>query len=128
MFNWRSRDAIEEPSVLNETYLATLAKMMGDDALRELLSDGMLELDDRLGRVGDLVAAQDRDALRKLVHDICGMTGNLGMTMLCKAAADAERDLRHTDARMDTVVAPVRQHGIDAIAAVRFFLDETPLD
>ena len=128
MFNW-SRNKVEEPPlVLDETYLARLARHLGDTVLREILSDGLLELSDRLTTLDGLIAEGESEPTRKLVHDITGMVGHLGLARLSRAAADTERTLREGKTPVADATAPLLAEVPEALAAIRYFLDGASSD
>ena len=129
MFNWRSDKADQtDPLVLDETYLKRLAGHLGEEVLRELLSDGLLELSDRIASVQTHVAREDIEALRKTMHDLAGMAGHLGLSGMSSAAAQAERDLREPNTSFDAIARTVTEPAPTAIAALRDFLDGTGTD
>lgn len=128
MFNWKRQKQGDGPAVLDEPYLERLAGHVGDDVLRELLSDGVLELSDRLETVAEQVRIGDREQVARLVHDIAGVSGHLGLSLMSAAAVQMERDLRDPSSDIASVVTPLKMQTPDAIAAVRDFLDGAPSD
>ncbi|MEM0988148.1 MAG: Hpt domain-containing protein [Pseudomonadota bacterium] len=92
-----SRNRAEEPAerpVLERGYLSRLAESLGSAETGELLSDGMLELSDRLARLRQESAKSNGQGLHELVHNIAGVAGHMGLTAMSAAAADAQRSLR----------------------------------
>ena len=123
MFNWRRREPREKPALLDEQYLARLESHLGAAALRELLSDGLLELSDRIDRIPDIVKAGDDTELSGLLHDIVGVAGHLGLTQLSHAAVAAGREIPQGSGAGSGVADPVLAAAPGSIAAIRYFLD-----
>ena len=88
-----SNDTGEHPEVDN-AYLDRLVEVLGDEKLSEVLSDGLLELADRLDQLRRLARADRRDELAAVAHDMVGTAGQMGLTRLSLAAADLERTAR----------------------------------
>ena len=128
MFNWKRNKVEEAPLVLDESYLARLARHLGDEILREILSDGLLELSDRLSQLDDAMAQDDAEAVRKIVHDITGMVGHLGLSRLSRNAADSERMLREGVTSVEHATEDLRATVPESLGAVRYFLDGTSAD
>ena len=128
MFNWRGREACDGPVVLDEAYLKRLAGHMGDDTLRELMHDGLLELVDRMNTIDALLEASETETLGRTVHDIAGMAGHLGLSRLSTAAVDAERLLRDPSTAAKIATSVLRAEAPEAIAALRDFLDGAGAD
>lgn len=124
MFNWRRRESREKPALLDEQYLARLETHLGEAALRELLSDGLLELSDRVGRIPGMVVAGDDAELSGLMHDIAGLSGHLGLTQLSHAAVAAGREVQQGRPAGSGAASPVLAAAPEAIAAIRYFLDD----
>jgi HPt (histidine-containing phosphotransfer) domain-containing protein len=122
MFEWRKPG--DEPPVLDTGYLARLAAHLGADLTAELLADGMIDLADRLGRLGELAAAGDAEAIARLGHDLVGMCGHLGLTRLSVAAADLNRSARQGMAGVAPIAARVARLGAEAAGAMRVHLDQ----
>ena len=123
MFNWRRNAPDDGPVVLDEAYLARLAGHLGDECLRELLADGLLELSDRIDLVEELASSQQTADLARLCHDLAGMAGHLGLSELAKHAAEGERALRAPGGSVREVSGQLVASAAPAIAAIRFFLD-----
>lgn len=123
MFNWRRRGTGEQPAVLDGQYLARLETHLGKAELRELLSDGLLELTDRVARLPKLAEADDSEGLAHLLHDIVGMAGHLGLTRLSHAAVATGRVLQGAKPGEPDVLNPVLEAAPEAISAIRCFLD-----
>ena len=123
MFNWMGRSQNIEPLVLDEAYLERLNKHLGEDTLGELRSDGLLELMDRIETISVLSDRNDLEGLGRVMHDIAGMSGHLGLSRLSAAAVQAERALRDPSHSVDSATAMLRTEVPDAIAALRYFLD-----
>ncbi|MEM9061803.1 MAG: Hpt domain-containing protein [Pseudomonadota bacterium] len=128
MFNWRRQPSGPGPAVLDESYLERLSKHLGEAVLRDILSDGLLELSDRVAQTQELAAAGDSAGLGRLVHDLSGMAGHLGLAQLGHLAVDAERFLRDEDANLLVAVQPLQAATPVALAALKDFLDAPPGD
>lgn len=128
MFNWRRRELREKPALLDEQYLARLESHLGEAALRELLSDGLLELSDRIGRIPGIQEAGGDAELPGLMHDIAGLAGHLGLTQLSHAAVAAGRELQQGRAAGSGAAEPVLATAPEAVAAIRYFLDSGAQD
>ncbi len=113
-----------ERSTLDTAYLARLGGHVGKTIMAELLADGLIELTDRLARLGELAAAGDLDGIARLGHDLVGMTGHLGLTRLSAAAAGINRAARDGPAGQAVAEAvEVRRLGSEAVEAMRRHLD-----
>lgn len=123
MFSWKRQKTDDGPAILDETYLKRLAGHVGEDVVRELLSDGILELSDRIDSVWDHVQAGNREQVARTVHDIAGAAGHLGLSQMSQTAVQMERELRDDTSDMTEVTEALRRQGPEAIAAVRDFLD-----
>ena len=128
MFTGRHRESREKPVLLDGQYLERLESHLGEAALRELLSDGLLELSDRIDRIPKLAEADDRDELARLLHDVVGMAGHLGLTRLSHAAVTAGRAFQTDGSGAPDAVDPVLASAPEAISAIRDFLDGEPQD
>lgn len=91
---WLHRSDTPEPPMLDTAYLDRLNQHLGAAVTGELLSDGLIELADRLKRLGELAMEGDLDAIARLGHDIIGTAGHLGLTRLSIAAVDMNRAAR----------------------------------
>ncbi len=123
MFTGRHREPREKPVLLDEPYLERLESHLGEAELRELLSDGLLELSDRIDRIPSLVEAADREELVGHLHDVVGMAGHLGLTRLSHAAVDAGRAFQADGSGELDAVDLVLASAPEAISAIRDFLD-----
>ena len=130
MFNWKRSQTVDGPVVLDEAYLERLARHLGEENLRELLADGMVELCDRIDRIEDSLNSGDADALARLCHDLAGMSGHLGLSELSRNAVSCERALREPDSdiRGLGVMEPILTSSPAAIQAMRYFLDGASAD
>lgn len=101
-------------AILDRDHLASLEAHLGRAETRELLADGMLELEDRLERLAE---EADGAAFAALAHDIAGLAGQLGMALLARdaglasRAAGAGRDPGPAIAEIDRV----REDSFDAL-------------
>lgn len=96
MAAWFNRSRTEETvPVLNADYLERLAKHIGQVQTNELLSDGLLELTDRLDELRDQAKAGAHKRVGELAHDIAGAAGHLGLTAMSRAAVEVNRIARH---------------------------------
>jgi HPt (histidine-containing phosphotransfer) domain-containing protein len=119
--------SVPEPDrpILDTGYLARLAGHIGTTVMVELLADGMIELTDRLTRLGELAAAGDPDAIARLGHDLVAVAGHLGLNRLSAAAAGMNRAARdRPGADAASLVPGVRQLGEQSIDAMRHYIDE----
>lgn len=92
---WRAKDdATPPPPVLDEDYLARLGALIGDRVLSELLADGLIEVSDRIERLREAAAVEDRRAVLGLAHDLTGIAGHLGLAALSRAAATCQQQGR----------------------------------
>lgn len=107
MVLWFQKPEKPDPPDLDHAYLARLAGHIGAPETRELLSDGMLELSDRLDRLAELAATGRGAALADLAHDIAGAAGHLGLSRLSLAAVEAYRGCQG-DAPLEEVIAPLQ--------------------
>lgn len=123
MFERRSPEP-EQP-ILDTGYLARLGGHIGVTVMSELMADGLIELTDRLTRLGELVAAGDLDGIARLGHDLVGMAGHLGLTRLSALAAGMNRTAREGDnATTAPLVAEVRRVGAASTDAMRRYLEQ----
>ncbi len=127
MFERRSADL--EPPALDADYLARLRSLLGDAVLDELLKDALIELADRLVRLAEMRAADDREELAKLGHDLVGMAGHLGLSALSAAAAAMNRAARGASADASALAA-MEAHRIGRAAelALRHHLGKDAID
>ena len=123
MFNWRGREVCDGPVVLDEAYLKRLAGHLGEDTLRELMCDGLLELVDRVNTINAVLDSGETETLGRTAHDVAGMAGHLGLSRLSTAAVDAERLLRDPSTAAEIATSVLRAEAPEAIAALRDFLD-----
>ena len=122
MFEWR-RPEPERP-ILDTGYLARLGGHVGATVLAELMADGLIELTDRLTRLGELAAAGDLDGIARLGHDLVGMAGHLGLARLSVLAAGMNRAAREGDgATTAPLVTEVRRLGAESTDAMRRHMD-----
>jgi len=123
------RTAEPEPPTLDAAYLARLRALLGDAVLDELLQDGLIELADRLVRLAEMRAADDRDGLAKLGHDLVGMAGHLGLSALSVAAAAMNRAARGASAEASALAAmEAHRIGREAELALRHHLGKDATD
>lgn len=121
MFQRRPVESVRP--TLDTDYLARLEGHLGEAALAELLADGLIELSDRLRRMGELERNGDLDSIARLGHDLVGMAGNLGLARLSVAAAELNRAAR--EGTISTALAEaslVRRLGFEATDALRHHL------
>ena len=126
---FQRRPAEPERAMLDSGYLDRLESHLGSAALAELLADGLIELTDRLKRVGELERSANLEALAGLGHDLVGMAGNLGLARLSAAAADMNRAARDGSVpAAQAEAAAVRRLGVEATDALRQHLDRLARD
>ncbi len=106
MFSWMRSQAEPTRPILDHSYLARLSQFIGETETWELLADGMLELTERLARARHLAAAEDAAELSRLLHDITGTAGHLGLSALSSEAAIGQRALAQ-DAKCIDVLDPL---------------------
>lgn len=112
--------ATRERPTLDTDYLARVEGHLGAAAVAELLADGLIELSDRIKRLGELERQRDLDAVARLGHDLVGMAGNLGLARLSAAAVELDRAAR--DGSVPAMMAEataVRRLGLEATDALR---------
>ena len=122
----RRRPEPEWP-VLDRAYLARLDGHVGTVVLAELLADGLIELTDRLTRLGELAAAGDLGGVAQLGHDLVGMAGHLGLARLSVAAAEMNRaaqDANGAGADPGPAIAETGRIGAESAEAIRRHLRE----
>jgi HPt (histidine-containing phosphotransfer) domain-containing protein len=123
MFERRSPEP-EQP-ILDNGYLARLGGHIGVTVMSELMADGLIELTDRLTRLGELVAAGDLDGIARLGHDLVGMAGHLGLARLSALSAGMNRAAREGNSTtIAPLVAEVRRVGAASTDAVRQYLEQ----
>lgn len=91
---WLHRGVAAEPPLIDTGYLDRLLQHLGPAVTAELLADGLLELTDRLARLGELAERGELAAIARSGHDIIGTAGHLGLTRLSIAAVDMNRAAR----------------------------------
>jgi len=124
-FDWK-RPEPDRP-LLDLAYLARLQQHVGTTVLVELLADGLIELTDRLTRLGEMAEAGDLDGIARLGHDLVGMAGHLGLARLSATAAAMNRAARgEADADPAPLIAEARQIGAASTAAIRDHVQEFP--
>jgi HPt (histidine-containing phosphotransfer) domain-containing protein len=116
--SWLGANGEGEYPTVDEGYLGRLTELLGAEKLREILSDGLLELSDRLEQVRLLAADGRQDDLARAAHDLVGTAGYLGFTCLSLAAADLERAARR-NGRTDDVLAAIDALAEEAFAAMQ---------
>ena len=119
----QGRPAEPAPADLDRDYLARLAEQVGDEALAELLADGLVEVTDRLERLAEAAEAGDGEALRRIAHDLTSVAGHMGLARLSLAAAACQKTLRG-DPEVEPARAahPVLEAGPGACAGLRGWL------
>jgi len=106
--------------LLDEAYLDRLAAHLGEEAVAELLSDGLIELADRFAEAKRLIAEADGQGLVRLTHDLTGVAGHMGLSALSAAAAEANRALRAPPwAEAEAGVALLLELGAESAVALR---------
>lgn len=126
MFGLNRRTAEDDAAVFDRGYLVRLGSHVGEEALRELIADGLFELSDRLRRVEEAAASGDIPQIRALAHDIASVAGHLGLSQLSRLAVDLNR-AAHNQPRGDAraIAAPIGRAGPPALTRLRAYLDET---
>ena len=123
--DWLTAGENGEYRELDEGYLDRLAGLLGEAKLREILSDGLIELADRLEQVGVLAAENRRREVAAVAHDLVGTAGYLGLTSLSLAATDLERAARRGEGPLDDDLAAVEELAEEAFAAMQPRLRDT---
>ena len=123
--SWLGADGDGDYPTVDEGYLDRLTDLLGEEKLREILSDGLIELADRLEQVGVLAAENRRREVAAVAHDLVGTAGYLGLTSLSLAATDLERAARRGDAPLDDDLAAVEELAEEAFAAMQPRLRDT---
>lgn len=106
---WLQRRGGQDYPDLDGNYLARLGRHLGEPALTELLSDGMIEVSDRLMRMTTAAAAGRREEVGRLAHDMIGLAGHLGLARVSLTAVDIADLARQSGAELGPAV--------DALAA-----------
>ncbi|MEM1345674.1 MAG: Hpt domain-containing protein [Pseudomonadota bacterium] len=121
MLGWlKGRPRAPARPILDSEFLARLEGHIGADVVQELLSDGLIEIEDRLQALERAAARHDRGEALRLAHDITGIAGHLGLSALSLASASLVREGREApDHATPALVAPVLALGPDALAALR---------
>ena len=119
------------PPIIDPAYLARLRRQVGDVVLNELISDGAIEIVDRIELIRQCVEADRRDKAAALCHDLIAVSGQFGLSAMSRAAADLNRGAREPGkAPLRTIAAPLlalRDVSIDALRrAARNGVQETP--
>lgn len=83
----RRVDADTALPAIDMAYLAMLAEHLGAEGVAELLADGLIEVEDRLERIGLAAARGDGASVASLAHDLTGAAGHLGLAALSAEAA-----------------------------------------
>ena len=100
-----------------------------DEELEAELKEKLAAVGARLSELGleDFVAAEDREAVLRVEHDIAAVAGHIGLSALSLAAAGANREGRRDTARSARALAqPVLDLGPGSLAALRDLLDGEP--
>ena len=117
---FKHRPAEPDRPTLDTRFLARLEGHLGSDVLAELVADGLIELSDRIKRLGEIQRRGDFEAMARLGHDLVGMAGNLGLARLSSASAAMHRAARDGDpASALAEAAAVRRIGLEAADALR---------
>lgn len=111
-----------EPPALDSAYLARLSRQLGQTVLDELLADGVIELTDRVARIDEAWRHGDAKGMRRLGHDLVGMSGHLGLIRLSAAAADLAQRLQAGDDNVGAAAREVCREGAVAAEALRDYL------
>lgn len=120
MLNWGRESRTKDPPPIDEAFLGRLAEHIGSDALRELLSDGLIEMTDRLDRLGEEALAGRRAYLLAIGHDIAGLAGHIGLSALSRAAVEMNRTARSNPVMpLPELAGPVIDAGKVALDALR---------
>ncbi len=122
---WLSANGPGEYPDLDGDYLDRLGAVLGAAKLRELLSDGLLELADRLTQLRRLAAHERLDELAAVAHDMVGAAGHLGLSRLSLAATDVERAARRQDPALGERMEALEAAADPALAALRRRIDGT---
>jgi len=83
--------SIPDLPLLDRDYIERLQNHLGEQILRDLMFDSMLELAAKLDGLEEVFGI-DEAAAGRLVHDIAGSAGYMGLTALAESAAEANRD------------------------------------
>ncbi|MCL5776030.1 Hpt domain-containing protein [Limibaculum sp. FT325] len=116
-------EAAPQRALVDAGYLDRLELAIGGEVLAELLSDGAIELADRLGRLEHVAREGDRPAVAALAHDIVAVAGHMGLGALSAAAVELCRALREDDddpaaGRLALLASSVIALGIPSIDAL----------
>ena len=104
---------------IDDAYLDRLEDLLGKEKLREILSDGLIELADRLEQIGALAAENRRREIAAVAHDLVGTAGYLGLTCLSLAATDLERAARRGDGSLEDALRTVEERAEEAFTVMQ---------
>lgn len=120
MTSCREQDRAARAPVIDEAYLARLSEQVGDDVIAELLSDGLVEISDRLDQLAETARDRRAEAALIIAHDLTSIAGHLGLARLSHIAAACQRTLRMPEpGDLLTTVEPVLSSGTEACDALR---------
>lgn len=126
MVPWMGNESGASAPVLDESYLGRLAGHLGEQPVRELLADGMLELTDRLARIREKAAGGEVRQVADLAHAIAGAAGHLGLSLLAQQAAAAAKTLRdRPESHIGETIAPMLACHDASMAALHAYATTT---
>ena len=117
--SWSGSDGEGGYPTIDEAYLDRLETLLGEQKLREILSDGLIELADRLEQIGVLAAENRRSEIAAVAHALIGTAGYLGLTRLSLAATDLEHAARRDEGPLDDHIGAVGELAEEAFAAMQ---------
>lgn len=123
MFSWMRTHTEPTRPILDQAYLARLSQFIGQSETGELLADGMIELSERLVQARSAARAGNADELGRVLHDITGTAGHLGLSAMSAEAAIAQRALTQ-GMQTDPALAPLLDLEDDSVSALRKYCAE----
>ncbi|HXW51140.1 MAG TPA: Hpt domain-containing protein [Candidatus Acidoferrales bacterium] len=86
-----------------------LAAVFGDDrdAIREILEMALHSMHELIGRAREAVASDDHAAASAAIHELKGMSANIGADELAKAATSAESALAEPAEIPSSLIEPL---------------------
>lgn len=100
---WLARRTGGDPD-LDDDYLDRLGDVVGPACFSEFLSDGLIEITDRLDRLDRAAKAGDRIEIGRIARDLTALAGQLGLTRLSLAAAGVAHAAHHSENPLEPMI------------------------